>query len=127
VKQFLAELGKTQPRATAKIHEFVGEHLNGRRAAEPPPEYPLSPQVDGELRELRVRFARTRYRLLYRQSELLIVLLHAFEKSTGAIPAHDIELAIWRFDDFKARMDARPRRPPRAAGHDAPTPGTYQS
>jgi hypothetical protein len=49
----------------AKIDDSVEEHLNGRRPSDPPPEFPISSQVSGELRELRVRFADTRYRILY--------------------------------------------------------------
>jgi hypothetical protein len=41
-------------------------------------------------------------------------------KNTGTIPASDIRIAKLRWEDFKTRMDAQPRRPPRAAGHDAP-------
>jgi phage-related protein len=48
------------------------------------------------------------------------VLLHALEKRTGALPQADIDIAKKRFEDFKERMDKQPRRPPRAAGHDAP-------
>ncbi len=106
----------------AKIDDFIEEHLNGRSPNEPPPEYPVSSQIDGELRELRVRFANTRYRILYQRSDNLIVLLHAIEKDTGAVPASDIELAKRRMTDFQDRMDASRRRPPRAAGHDAPSP-----
>jgi hypothetical protein len=69
--------------------------------------------------ELRVRFAKTRYRVLYQRSGNLMVLLHAFEKNTGAVPASDRKKAETRMDDFRARMDTRPRRPPRAAGRDA--------
>lgn len=36
------------------------------------------------------------------------------------IPSRDIEIAKERWADFKARMDAEKRVPPRAAGHDAP-------
>jgi Phage derived protein Gp49-like (DUF891) len=84
------------------------------------PIFPVTSQIDGELRELRVRFARTRYRLLYQRSGNLVVLLHAFEKNTGAVPARDRETAKRRMADFRARMDAERRRPPRAAGRDAP-------
>jgi len=108
------------PPAAAKIDEYVSEYLNGQDASAPPPEHPISSQVDGELRELRVRFAKTRYRILYRRSGLLIVLLHIFEKDTNKLPARDRELALKRFEDFKARMDAKPRRRPRAVGRDAP-------
>jgi phage-related protein len=66
-----------------------------------------------------VRFANTRYRLLYQRSANLIILLHAIEKHTGAIPPSDIALAKQRMLDFTLRMDASPRVPPRAAGQDA--------
>ena len=67
-----------------------------------------------------VRFADTRYRILYQRSGNLLVLLHDFEKTTGSIAGADIELAKKRMSDFKGRMDAKPRRRPRAAGKDAP-------
>jgi phage-related protein len=59
-------------------------------------------------------------RILYQRSENLVVLLHALEKDTEAIPRADIELAKQRMADFKRRMDAIP---PRAVGKDAP-PGS---
>jgi phage-related protein len=48
------------------------------------------------------------------------VLLHIFRKDRGKIAPEDIAVANARWQDFKARMDADRRRPPRAAGHDAP-------
>ncbi len=82
--------------------------------------YPHSSQVEGELRELRCHFGRELYRVLYRRSRNLIVLLHIFRKDSGKIARGDIELAKARWRDFKARMDAQRRRPPRPAGRDAP-------
>jgi phage-related protein len=82
--------------------------------------FPHSSQVAGELRELRCHYGRQLYRVLYRRSDRLLVLLHIFSKRTAKIPAAEIHLAQERWQDFKARMDAHPRRPPRAAGHDAP-------
>jgi hypothetical protein len=49
-----------------------------------------------------------------------VLLLHVFEKDTDKLPRRERELAVKRFADFKARMAAEPRHPPRAAGHDAP-------
>lgn len=49
-----------------------------------------------------------------------IVLLHMLRKDTAAIAEADIVIAEARWEDFKRRMDAPRRRPPRAAGHDAP-------
>lgn len=111
---------RTNPAAAAKIDEYVEQYLNGKVAGAPPPEHLISSQVDGELRELRIRFGKTTYRILYRRSGLLVVLLHVFEKNTDKLPARDRELAVRRFAAFKARMGAEPRRPPRAAGRDAP-------
>ncbi len=105
----------------AKIDDYIEEHLNDQAPDAPPPEFPVSSQIEGELRELRVRFANTRYRILYQRSGNLIVLLHAFEKNTGAVPASEKALAKRRMADFKRRMGAEPRRPPRAAGRDAPS------
>lgn len=107
----------------AKVDAYVDEHLNGRPSGAPPPEHPITSQIEGELRELRVRFANTRYRVLYQRSGSLILLLHAFEKDTGAVPAVEKAIAKRRMADFKRRMDATPRVPPRAAGQDAP-PGS---
>jgi phage-related protein len=120
VNAFLDALADSAPKAAAKIDDYVELYLNGRDPDAPPPEHPISSQVAGELRELRVRFAKTRYRILYRRSEQLVVLVHIFEKKTDKLPPRDRDLAIRRFADFQARMDAQPRRPPRAAGRDAP-------
>jgi phage-related protein len=104
----------------AKIDDYIQEHLNGKPPDAPPPEFPITSQIEGELRELRVRFANTRYRILYQRSDNLVVLLQAIEKSTGAVPRSDIELAKRRMADFKRRMDVERRVRPRAAGKDAP-------
>jgi phage-related protein len=82
--------------------------------------FPHSSQVEGELRELRCHFGAEHYRVLYRRSEGLIVLLHAFRKTTKKLPASEVDIASMRWLDFQARMNPRPSRPPRAAGHDAP-------
>jgi phage-related protein len=108
------------PRRAAKIDAYIDEHLNGMPPDAPPPPFPITSQIDGELRELRVRFAGTRYRVLYQRSGNLVVLLHAIEKHTGALPQADIDLAKRRMAGFKRRMDAQRRVPPRAAGRDAP-------
>ena len=71
------------PKRAAKIDDFVEEHLNDRPAAEPPPGFPLTSQIEGELRELRVRFANTRYRILYQRSENLVVLLQRWRRTPG--------------------------------------------
>jgi len=82
--------------------------------------FPHSSQVEGELRDLRCHYGNTLYRILYRRSDNLFVLLHILAKRTGQIPEADKNIAPDRWADFKRRMDEQPRRPPRAAGRDAP-------
>lgn len=133
VKEFLDATFPLGPRgagATAtKIKRFAKrraevdlqiDRLNGLPDDLPPLAFPTTSQLDGELRELRITQGGRRYRILYRRSENLFVLLHAIHKTSGPVPRSDIELAQERFRDFKGRMDAQPRRPPRAAGGDAP-------
>jgi phage-related protein len=121
VNDWLEGLLAAKPAAVAKIDDFIAEHLNEHRAEAPPPEFPVSSQVEGGLRELRVRFANTRFRIFYQRSGNLHVLLHGFEKNRGDIASADKQIAQKRFADFKARMDAEPRERPRAAGQDAPS------
>lgn len=102
------------------VLDYQIDRLNMLGPSFPHLPFPHSSQVSGELRELRCHFGRELYRVLYRRSRNLIVLLHIFRKDTGKIPQAEIQVAQKRWRDFKARMDAEPRRPPRAAGRDAP-------
>ena len=94
--------------------------LNLLSAEMPHLPFPHSSQVEGELRELRCHFGAEHYRVLYRRSESLVVLLHLFRKRTKKLPISEVEIARTRWQDFQARMNPPPSRKPRAAGHDAP-------
>ena len=100
------------------LHQL--ERLNGLSDEYPHLAFPHSSQVDGELRELRCHAGREHFRILYRRSGQLLVLLHAFRKTVPKTPVGEVAIAVARFEDFRIRMDAYPRRPPRPAGHDAP-------
>jgi phage-related protein len=102
------------------VLDNVIDRLNILNPSSPQLPFPHGPQIEGELRELRCHFGRELYRVLYRRSGNLMVLLHIFRKDTGKVPAVECEVAKERWRDFKARMDAPRRQPPRAAGHDAP-------
>jgi phage-related protein len=103
----------------AAIEHQMGR-LNLLSDALPHLPFPHSSQVDGELRELRCHYGRELYRVLYRRSDRLLILLHVFAKRSTKVSRSDIAIARERWDDFRMRMDAQPRVPPRAAGHDAP-------
>lgn len=82
--------------------------------------FPHSSQIEGELRELRCHYGRTLYRILYRRSVQLVILLHIFEKHDGPVPEEDKQIARDRWADFRKRMDATPRRRPSPIGKKAP-------
>jgi phage-related protein len=116
VDEFIDQLDeRKQPTIDLQI-----DRLNDRPVSAPPLPFPHSSQVRSGLRELRCHYGSELYRVLYRRSGNLFVLLHMLRKDTGRIPESDIEIAEARWADFKRRMDAPRRRPPRAAGHDAP-------
>ena len=71
--------------------ELAKRPTERRRGVGPGCLFPVTSQLDGEVREVQVRFANTRYRIVYQRSENLVVLLHAIEKDTGAVPRPDIE------------------------------------
>jgi phage-related protein len=96
------------------------EELNGRPDDGPPLPFPQTSQIDGGLRELRCHRGAALYRILYRRSGNLFVLLHMIRKDSRTIPHRDIELAQRRWRSYKRRMDTPNRRGPRAAGKDAP-------
>ena len=100
--------------------DFQIDRLNMLTPANPHLPFPHSSQVEGELRERRCHYGRELYRILYRRSRNLMVLLHMFRKDTAKLPQREIQIATQRWEDFKERMDAQRRLPPRAAGHDAP-------
>ena len=116
VREFMRGLDATSREAMA----WGIELLNGMGVSDPPLAFPYSSQVAGEMRELRCHAGRRHFRMLYRRSERLQVLLHAFEKRTARVPAADVAIAEERWADFRARMDEVPRSRPRAVGADAP-------
>jgi phage-related protein len=117
VDDFLEELRDPAVQATLDLQI---DRLNRLPEGAPPLPFPHTSQIDGPLRELRCHHGNQLFRVLYRRSGNLFVLLHALRKDSGRIPAGDIAIAKQRWSDFEARMNAAPRVPPRAAGHDAP-------
>lgn len=81
--------------------------------------FPHSSQVDGELRELRCHYGRQLYRVLYRRSDRLLVLLHIFSKADSEDPClgdQDRQGPLGRLQGADGRRPAHPsssRRPRR--------------
>lgn len=116
VYEYIAGLGVKQRAAIVAQIRMLGRLSDSL----PHLPFPRSSQVEGELRELRCHYGSELYRVLYRRSDRLIVLLHIFHKKTKKVPELEIRIAKTRWKDFKTRMDAEFRRSPRAAGRDAP-------
>ncbi len=92
VEEFIASL----PVKHQVAIDLAIDRLNGLSPSEPPLAFPASSQIDGELRELRCHYGPVRYRVLYRRSRNLFVLLHVLRKNTGTIPTSDIRIAELR-------------------------------
>ena len=112
-------ISRLPERSQAILFRQIGR-LNGLSESLPHLPFPHSSQIEGELRELRCHVGSELYRVLYRRSGNLIVLLHIFRKKVKKVPGREREIAKGRWADFKRRMDAERRVPPRAAGSDAP-------
>jgi phage-related protein len=112
-------LERLDPKRRAALLRQI-DRLNDLSDGMPHLPFPHTSQVEGELRELRCHMGSEHYRVLYRRSERLIVLLHAFRKTSSKLPMAEIRIAERRWKDFKGRMDAPPRKSPRAVGRDVP-------
>jgi phage-related protein len=61
---------------------------------------PYSKHIKGKIRELRVDFAKSRHRIFYFTFiEKVIILLHAFRKTTAKTPVREIEKAEVNYKD----------------------------
>lgn len=61
--------------------------------------FPYSSQVEGRLRELRIKFGGMNYRVFYyADSNRTFVLLHGIVKKTARLPKTDIEIATQRMN-----------------------------
>ncbi len=71
-------------------------------------DYPYTSQIEGRLREIRLRMGKARYRVLYFfDEERTAVLLHGFTKSTPAIEEPDKRIARGRMARHEARLAAK--------------------
>jgi phage-related protein len=75
------------------------------RSGGPTLDYPYTSQIEGKLREVRLRMGKTRYRVLYFFDEQRrAVLLHGFTKSTASVEEADKKIGRTRMADHEARQ-----------------------
>lgn len=71
--------------------------------------FPYSSQVEGRVRELRVHYGRTLYRIFYYADvRRIFVLLHAFEKRSQALPETELRVAMKRMSKDQDRKGRKP-------------------
>jgi phage-related protein len=77
-----------QAAATKRVTiDLQVDRLNGLATDDPPLPFPHTSQINGPLRELRCHYGRAHYRVLYRRSGNLFVLLHMIRKTSKAVPS----------------------------------------
>jgi phage-related protein len=65
---------------------------------------PYAKYLEKQLWELRIRFGRNRYRIIYfLPTGKTFILLHGFSKKTDVISRSDLEIANNRRDDYLSR------------------------
>ncbi len=74
-------------------------------------DYPYTSQIEGKLREARLRVGKTRYRILYFFDEArTAVLLHGFTKDTAAVEESDKKIGRSRLAAHETRRAAREKK-----------------
>lgn len=68
-------------------------------------DYPYTSQIEGRLRELRLRMGKARYRVLYFFDEhRMAILLHGFTKNSAAVEEADKRIGNRRMANHEARL-----------------------
>jgi hypothetical protein len=77
-------------------------------------DHPYTSQIEGKLREVRLRFGKTRYRVLYFFDELRVgILLHGFTKDTEAVEEADKKIGRLRMNEhLEQRLAPNAKKPP---------------
>jgi len=102
VEEFLERLSEPQLGKILQVLQMLEEW--GPRLP-----FPYSSQVEGRLRELRVHYGRTLYRVFcYADATRTFVLLHAFEKRSQALPETELRLALKRMARDQDRKGRNP-------------------
>ena len=82
--------------------------INLLKTVGPTHDFPYTSQIEGKLREARLRVGKTRYRILYFFDEnRTAVLLHGFTKATAAVEEADKKIGRTRMVRHEAKLAAK--------------------
>jgi hypothetical protein len=71
-------------------------------------DFPYTSQIEGRLREVRLRVGKTRYRVLYFFDKArTAILLHGFTKNSAAVEEGDKRIGRGRMAKHEARLTAK--------------------
>jgi hypothetical protein len=85
-------------------------------------DHPYTSQIEGKLREVRLRFGKARYRVLYFFDEARVgVLLHGFTKDTTAVEEADKKIGRDRMARHAAKSQDAAKRTAALERSPAPT------
>ena len=81
-------------------------------------DFPYTSQIEGKLREARLRVGKTRYRVLYFFDDTRTgMLLHGFTKDTPSVEEADKKIGRTRMAKHEARLAVRKPAKTGATGH----------
>ena len=91
-----------------EVRGKVLARINLLKTGGPTLDYPYTSQIEGKLREARLRVGKTRYRILYFFDEnRTAVLLHGFTKATAAVEEADKKIGRTRMARHEAKLAAK--------------------
>ena len=104
VREWLEGLPKNVQHKVAARIEALAEHGASL-------DFPYTSQIEGRMRELRLRVGKTRYRVLYFFDERRVgVLLHGFTKDTDAVEESDKAAGRSRMAAHNERLTRQERK-----------------
>jgi hypothetical protein len=91
-----------------EVRGKVLARINLLKTGGPTLDFPYTSQIEGKLREARLRVGKTRYRVLYFFDEArTAVLLHGFTKATAAVEEADKKIGRTRMARHEAKLAAK--------------------
>jgi hypothetical protein len=91
-----------------EVRGKVLARINLLKTGGPTLDYPYTSQIEGKLREARLRVGKTRYRILYFFDESrTAVLLHGFTKATAAVEEADKKIGVPGWSGMRSNWQRR--------------------
>ena len=98
-----------------EVRGKVLARINLLKTGGPTLDYPYTSQIEGKLREARLRVGKTRYRVLYFFDEArTAILLHGFTKATASVEEADKKIGRTRMTRHETKLATKSLSKPAA-------------